>query len=244
MKSGAINIVIETGRGVSDDVTPLERRERGETLLSSVQLTNGHAQGTLDFTVENGSMNGTAIEEGVILREELVDVKSRRLDQDGRLVVDNEGTERSVEETRFIHVPERILLTARTDCDSARSVFESVTGSTIEQGEIDIKSFDDAHPEAESRLEWGADKEGEYGPICLVADENRDLPTDRRIDPNDRAQFTFNHLDWEGRDLYGTVTASGYVELYRDQNSRGRIGTEEFTRFVMEEVLPHTNVSG
>lgn len=244
MKSGAINIITEAGRGVSNDVAPLERREQEETLRSSVRLTNDHAQGTLNFTVENGEMSGTAIQEGNIFREEPVEFKSRRLDQNGQLVSDTEGTERSVEETRFIHVPGQILITARTKCDTARSVFESVSGSNIELGKIDIRSFDDAHPDAESRLEWGDDKEGEYGPICLVADEDRDLPADRRIDPDERAQFTFTHLDWEERDLYGTVTDSGYVELYRDQNDRGQISTEEFTRFVIEEVLPHTRVAG
>ncbi|ELZ77475.1 hypothetical protein C456_03021 [Haloferax volcanii DSM 14919] len=188
-------------------------------------------------------MSGTAIHEGNIFREEVIEYKSRRLDTDGRLIIDTEGTERSVEETRFIYVPDQILLTARTEWDKARSVFESVSGSNVEPGRIDIKSFDDAHPEAEPRLEWGDDKEGEYGPICLVAGENQDLPTDRRIDPHGRAQFTFDHLDWEGRDLYGTVTASGYVELYRDQNGGEKISTEEFTRFVIEEVLPHTSVS-
>lgn len=243
MKSGAINIITEAGQGVSNDDPPLQRREQGETLRSSVQLTNDHAQGTLDFTIEDGDMSGTAIHEGNIFREELVEFKSRRLDQGGQLVTDTEGTERSVEETRFIHVPEKILITARTECDSARSVFESVSGSNVQPGQIDIRSFDDAHPDAESRLEWGDDEEGEYGPICLVADEDRDLPEDRRTDPDERAQFTFNHLNWEKRKLYGTVTASGYVELYRDQNGRGKISTEEFTRFVIEEVLPHTSVS-
>jgi len=243
MKSGAINIITDTGEEVSNDAPPLERREQGETLRSSVQLTNDHAQGTLDFTVEDGYISGTAIHEGNVFREELVEFESRRLDQDGQLVVDTEGTERSVEETQFIYVPEEILITARTECDSARSVFESVSGSNTEPGQIDIRSFDDAHSDAESRLEWGDDKEGEYGPVCLVADEGGDLPENRRIDPDKRAQFTFNNLDWEGRDLYGTVTASGYVELYRDQNGRGQISTEEYTRFVIEEVLPHTSVS-
>jgi len=244
MKSGAINIITDEGRGVSNDTAPIERREQGKTLRSSVQLSNSHAQGTLDFTVEDGEMSGTAIQEGEILREDLVEFKNKRLDQNGRLVTDEEGTERTIEETQFIHVSEQILITARTECESARSVFESVSGSNTEPVQIDIKSFDDAHPDAESRLEWGDDKEGEYGPICLIADEGQNLPEDRRTDPDKRVQFTFDYLDWEERDLYGTITASGYVELYRDQNGRGQIGTEEFTRFVIEEVLPHSRVDG
>ena len=243
MKSGVVNIITESGQGVSNETPPLERSEQGETLRSSVHLTNDHAQGTLDFAVEDGEMSGTAIQQGDILREELVEFKSNRLNQDGQLVTDKEGTERSVEETQFIYVPSQILITARTGCDTARSVFESISGANVEPGWIDISTFDKAHPEAESRLEWGDDKEGEYGPVCLVAEEGQNLPEDRRIDPDGRAQFTFDHLGWENRDLYGTVTASGYVELYRDHNDRGRIGTEEFTRFVTNEVLPHTRVA-
>jgi hypothetical protein len=242
MKSGAIKIITEEGHGVSNDAAPIERHEEGETLRSSVQLSNSHAQSTLDFTVEDGEMSGTVINEGKILREELIEFKNRRLDQDGRPVIDDEGTERSIEETKFIHVSEQVLITARTECESACSVFESVSGSNTEPATIDIKSFDDAHPDAESRLEWGDDREGEYGPICLVAGEGQNLPEDRRTDPNKRVQFTFDHLDWEERDLYGTITASGYIELYRDQNGRGQISTEEFTRFVIEEVLPHSRI--
>ena len=243
MKSGAINIITDGGQGVSNDNDPLKRHERGKTLRSSIQLSNGHAQGTLDFTVEDGEMTGTAIQEGKVLREELSEFKNKRLDQDGSVIVDKEGTERTIEETRFIHVSDQILITARTECELARSVFKSVSGSTTEPAQIDIKSFDDAHPDAESQLEWGDDKEGEYGPICLVADEDQNLPEDRRTDPNNRIQFTFDHLNWEERDLYGTITASGYVELYRDHNNRGQINTEEFTRFVIEEGRPHTRIA-
>ena len=242
MKSGAIKIITEEGQGISNDAAPIERHEQGETLRSSVQLSNSHAQSTLDFTVEDGEMSGTAINEGKILREELIEFKNRRLDQDGRPVIDDEGTERSIEETNFIHVSEQVLITDRTECESACSVFEAASGSNTEPATIDIKSFDDAHPDAESRLEWGDDREGEYGPICLVADEGQNLPENRRTDPDKRVQFTFDHLDWEERDLYGTITASGYIELYRDQNGRGQISTEEFTRFVVEEVLPHSRV--
>lgn len=244
MKSGAINIITEAGQGVSTEMPPLERSEQGEILRSSVRLTNDHAQGTLDFAIEDGEMHGTAIQEGDVLREELVEFKNIRLDQDGQLVIDKEGTERSVQETQFIYVPRQIFITARTGCDTARSVFESISGTNVEPGQIDISSFDRAHAEAESRLEWGDDEQGEYGPVCLVAEEGRNLPEDRRIDPDGRAQFTFDHLRWEERDLYGTVTSSGYVELYRDHNDRGKIGTEEFTRFVTNEVLPHTSVAG
>ncbi len=122
-------------------------------------------------------------------------------------------------------------------------MFESVSGSNIEPGWIDIRSFDDAHPNADSRLEWGDDAEGEYGRVCLVADGDGDLSENSRIDQNERVQFTFDNLEWDSRNLYGTITASGYVELYRDQNSRRQISTEEFTRFVIEEVLPHTGVT-
>lgn len=243
MKSGAINIITEAGQSVSDDIAPIERYEQDETLRSSVQLTNDHAQGTLDFAVEDGEMSGTAIQEGTIFRENLVEFRTKRLDQDGQLIIDREGRERSVEETRFVHVPEQILITERTECDTARSVFEAVSNSNVDSAEINIRSFDESHPTAEPRLEWGIDEQREYGPICLVADQGRDLPEDRRIDPNERAQFTFNNLEWESRKLYGTITAGGYVELYRDQNGRDPISTEEFTRFVIEEVLPHTEVA-
>lgn len=242
MKSGAIHVITEPGRSVSNDAAPLERQERGETLRSSVQFTNDHGQATLDFDLEDGTLAGISVQEGKILREELIEHRSRRLDENGRMVVDNEGVERAIEEVKFVHVPERLLVTARTGCDAALSEFEMVSGAKVEPAGIDIKSFEDAHPDTELRLEWAEDQEGEFGPVCLVARDDSPLPSNRRTDPDERAQLTFDHLAWDGRRLFGTITASGYVELYRDQNGGQHIGTQEFTRFVIDEVMPHVTL--
>lgn len=232
MKSGAINIVTDFGQGLSAGSAPLERREEGRTLRSMIQLTNGHAQATLD---------GTTIAEGTVYRDELVDVKTRRVNSDSTLEVASEGQEIQVAETPFIHVENHALITARTGAEDARNIIQTLTSSTIQEAEIDIQAFAATHSEAEPSLGWSYDGDEDLK-LCAVGDIAGNSDIRRRLDTSHKVQLSFENLKWDGRSLCGTVTKSGYVELYRDENG-GRIGTEEFTRFVLEEVIKHSAVA-
>lgn len=236
MKSGAINIVTEPGQGLSANPAPLERQEDGQTLRSTIQLATNHAQTTLeDITIENGDFKATTIIEGTVLRDELVDAKSHRIAKHGGLEVVNEGDEIRVSETRFIYAKDQTLLTARTEADAARNIVETFSSSTIEEATVDIPSFAAAHPDSNSVLEWGHDEDLT---LCAVGDISSDSDLRERLNTSQRAQMSFQNLEWNGRRLYGTITKSGYVEIYRDENG-GNVGTEEFTRFVLEQVMEH-----
>lgn len=240
MKYGAINIVTDSGHGLPADPAPLERREEGKALRSTIELENEHPQATLsDITVENGELEATTIAEGKVLREELTEMKTRRVNKEGNLEVKEEGKEVRPKETRFIHVKDEILLTQMTEADEARNIIEEFTSSNIKEAMIEIPAFADAHPEADSALEWGR---GENGKLCAVEEMSSDEDIRKHLDTSQRAQLSFKNLKWEGRRLYGTVTRSGYVQLYRDDNG-GEVGTEEFTRFVLEEVIEHATIS-
>ena len=236
MKSGAINIVIEPGQSLSANSAPLERQEDGRTLRSTIQLATNHAQTTLtNLTIEDGDLEATSIIEGTVLRDELVDMKIRRVSKNGDLEVTDEGQEIRVNETPFIYAKDQVLLTARTGADAARNIVETLSSSTIKEATIDIPAFAEAHPESDSVLEWG--RNGDDGlTICAVGDISSDRDLRRRLNTSQRAQMSFRNLQWNGRRLYGTLTKSGYVEIYRDDNG-GDVGSEEFTRFVLEEVM-------
>lgn len=238
MKSGAINIVIEPGQGLSANSAPLERHEEGQTLRSTIQLATNYAQTTLsDMTIEDGELEATTITEGTVLRDELVDMKIHRVSKDGNLEVTKEGKEIQVNETPFIYADDQVLITARTGADAARNIVETFSSSAIKEASIDIPTFAEAHPEADSVLEWG--RNGDDGlTICAVGDISSDSDLRRRLNTSQRAQMSFRNLNWDGRRLYGTITKSGYVEIYRDENG-GNVGSEEFTRFVLEEVIEH-----
>lgn len=242
MKSGAVNIVTNPGQGLSADISPLERQEDGEVLRSMIELVNSHQATFADLTVDDGDLKATSVDEGTVYREELIEYKSRRLDEDGNLQVDNEGIERQVNETQFIHAAEQVLLTQSTTDDTAREIIEALSSSVIEEAKIDIQSFAAAHPEADPVLEWGPDTQQKLNAICGVGDLSTDTQIRNRLDRSDSAQLSFEGLQWDGRSLYGTVTNSGYVEIYRDENG-GDIGTLEFTRFVLDEVTPHASVA-
>jgi hypothetical protein len=240
MKSGAINIVAKSGQSLSSDAVPLERQEDGHDLRSTIQH-NGHAQSTLgDMSVNDGSLEATKISEGTILREELVDVKTKRINGDGRPEIYRTDTEVQVDETRFIFVEDQILLTERTEADAARKTVETITEATIREARIDLKGFTDAHPEFDSVLDWGDERDGDFT-LCVIGDSPTAENIRKQLDSSNRVQVSFQNLKWEGCRLFGTITESGYVEIYRDENG-GRFGTEEFTRFVLEEVIPHAEV--
>jgi len=234
--------VTNPGHGLSADVAPLERQEGDQLLRSTIELINSHQATFADLSVDDGELNATSVDEGTVYREEQVEFKSRRLDEDGDLRVDNEGVERQVDETQFIHAAERLLLTQSTKDDTAREIIEALSSSVIEEATIDIQSFAAAHPKADPVLEWGPDTQQKLNAICGVGDIASDEQIRKRLDRSDSAQLSFEGLQWDGRRLYGTVTKSGYVELYRDQNG-GDIGTLEFTRFVLDEVTPHASVA-
>jgi hypothetical protein len=244
MKSGAIKIVTEDGHGISDNPSPLERQEEGQTLRSTIQIGSNHRQTTLgDLTVENGDISATAFTEGTVLREERVEVKTRRIGGDGRLEVDSEGAEVQVAETPFIHIEGEVLLTARTEAESARKIVETLSSSTIRDATVDVDGFMDSHPEADPVLGWGRNQDDEISAICAVGDIPADKEIQRRFDRSQPAQKSFENLEWNDRTIYGTITESGYVEIYRDENG-GNIGTSEFARFVVEEVLEHAKIAG
>lgn len=241
MKYGAINIVTTPGRDLTERSAPLERQEEGQTLRSTIQLANSHAQTTLgDITLKDGQLEATTIVEGSVLREVLVDDRTERITADGDPDVTDKGTKVSIAETRFILVPGEVLIMERTGADAARSVIETYCRSEIEPAQIDLQAFSESHPDAKPVLEWGHDRESS-STLCVIGDEGANSELRNRLDPADRAQLSFQGLEWESRSLYGTATESSYIELYRDENG-GSVDTGEFVRFVLEEVKPYTTL--
>ncbi len=230
MKSGAINIPTNDGNGIPDNNPVYEREESDTTLRSTIRVVD-----SLQATLEDATGESLPVVEGETLRDELVNAEVPRVTDEGALDTLREGREPRADITRFIHSRGNVLLLQRTEAENARKIIEQATGATLEPGRIDIDSFESAHPEAEHKLEWGRTEEGN-----LFANEERlsERAIRKQLDESDKAQLSWKGLKWNGRRLYGTITKSGYVEIYRDEGE-GRIGTREFTRFVIEEVMDH-----
>jgi hypothetical protein len=197
---------------------------------------------TLDMEVEDGEINAPTVLEGKVHRETLVETMTRRVAADGKLEVAEEGVERQVTETRSILVDDELLLTARTEADEARQVVEHLAQSNIAPAEIDVESFRDSHPEADRKLEWAPDPESDDLYCRVARSDDPEMQGESELDSSESIQWSFKNLEWDGRSLYGTITESGYVEIYRDE-AGSDIGTEEFTRFVMDEVMSHTGIA-
>lgn len=235
MKSGAINVITKSGQGLSLDSVPLERREEGMSLSSTIELNP--TQAPIDeFSDESGSV--LTIQEGSVFRENPVEIKTRRIDEEGNLVVEDESTERQVAETRFAYVEGELFVTERTEAEDARRIAESLSSSRIREARIDVRSFAEDHPEADPFLEWASDEEGD-SKICVVGEDREWDEVIDDLDTSSSAQISFDNLRWDEKRLHMTVTRSGYVEIYSDK-SGGRVGTRDFVRFLLDEVAKHT----
>lgn len=239
MKSGAVNIIIEPGQGLTLDSAPLERSENGETLRSTIQL---ETQSTLnEFAADGGEAESPNVEMGTVFREDTVEFRTRQIDEDGDLVVEKEGTETRVEETDILYLEEEFVVTQRTDADNARNIVESLSSSRIHEAEVDLQSFVEAHPEAKPRLEWVSDDESDRQ-MCLIGEDRTWGELKRELENPNSAQLILDNLEWGDRRLHLTITQSGYVDIYKDKNG-GHIGPREFAEFLLEEVVDHASAT-
>lgn len=238
MKSGAINLIVEDSEPLARNPDPLTRSEGDETCSSVYQLTRGGQQGTLTSHSESGEVQ-IPIQEGTVYREEPEHEKTRRIAEDGALETERDEMVTRVEETDFTFVNNEFLITQRTGADQARSIISQYSSSRIKESRIDVASFYEAHSDLEPFLEWAS---GIDGKLCVIDDASTGDEIRQRLDESERDQMSFRALSWQNRVLSGTITRSGYIELYGDRLG-GSITTTEFAQFVDQEVLDHTSIA-
>ncbi|NHN40518.1 hypothetical protein G9C85_02550 [Halorubellus sp. JP-L1] len=231
MKAGAINLVTTPGDGFTSPNSPLERIEHEHKLRSTLDPRSDGFQTSLD---------GPSFAEGTIYREELVDIKTKRITETGKLEVDEERKERQINETPFLYIKGEAWIPRSTGSPAARNIFEQITGSNIMEARIDTESFAREHSEATLRDVIGPDTEGQLSSIRASGPNAGSDSLTKRIGDS-RVQTSYENLEWRDRRLYMTLTKSGYVEIYRDQ-SGGDITSSEFAHFIVDEVLPHAYI--
>lgn len=226
MKSGAINLISESGQSIDQETFPKEHWKGDEKLLSTLRVER--SQQLID---------GTTITQGQTAYEETTNVKTHRIRPDGGLEVGRNEQEIEVVLTNFIYIEDEVLLTERTKADTACEMVETATDSIIEPSRIDIESFAGAHAEAELFLAWIRNEDEELTSVCGVGNITEDTEFERRLEQSESTQLSFDGLEWNGRQLRGTITRSGYVEIYQPHD----VDTEEFARFIREEVVQYSS---
>lgn len=192
---------------------------------------------TLSIRGTQQLINGTSITRGQVGHEDTARVQSHRIRPDGTLEIERDEHDVVVEVSDFLYVEDEVLITVSTDAEVPRRMVETATGATIESGRINIEKFAETHAEANPFLAWGRDAEGDLKSVCGVGNIAEDEDFSQRLEASENTQLSFEGLLWNGRELRGTVTRSGYVEIYSPRD----VGSEEFTRFLLEEVIQHAS---
>lgn len=231
MHAGGIHLITDSGNGIDTTDFPRERVKNGETLLSTVSVKgNGTAQTTL-------GADDLRVARGEVARDDLADIKTKRITSDGDIVVDREATDIETEVRDFTYVQDEFLLTDKTREEATcELVAEAIDGTVVPTG-LDIRGFAEAHPEAEPDQAWTRNEDEE--PECLGAFGSLEDADDlaKRVEEGQDIQRGFKNLEWEGRLLRGTTTRSGYLAIYGPQE----MSRMEFVRFIRDEVLPHAS---
>lgn len=221
MKSGAINLITES-HGIDTNPFPFEQEKDGETLRTSLRVRGGQK-----------TFNGMTVRQGRTMKEELIDIKTRHVNSKGDLELDREVTEKQVNDTEFFEVDNEFVITESTKDDTAREILGHAMDGSVKQALVDVVELAKAHPSAEMNMA-GTDHGSNVDHITAVGDIKHatDLPNDVRNHPN--VLLGFEGLQWNRRSLRGFITKSGYLAIYEP----AEVGTEEYSQFVREEVLP------
>lgn len=231
MNSGAIAHFSEPGGAIDDSKFPVARVESDEELLSSLNMRGETIQADFEAIRDGGPME---LSRGRAAREEIEEVKSTAIREDGRIDVGNEGTVVSAQVADLLHLKGEFIVTNDTESDFAHSLVERATGGEIADTELDLSSFVVEYPDLDIGLGGFYDRDGDVEKGVHIGDLDDEKDPHEFVEDAAINRLGVENFEYRGRSLDFLVTESGYVDIY-DNN----VGTLEFVRFIDEIITPH-----
>lgn len=227
MKTGAIAVITKDGHDIDHEQFPTSRQKSGFKLHSTLET---------DWT--QSLLNGRHIIRGRAVAEQLEKVKSPTIETDGGVQRNDIEQEKTAVVSEFAYVPGEFVLTESTSDDFVGHLIEHATDAHVRRGKIDLSQFADAHSEANFWMGWSRSSHGPIDNIFASGDIDDDPDVAQLVKENKSSQLGLRNVEFEGRLMKLVLSESGWVEVHRPKD----MGTVEFTRFVDQEVMPHTFV--
>ncbi|WP_238378589.1 hypothetical protein [Haloarcula rubripromontorii] len=226
MKRGGIAVVTDSGHDIDDAQFPKKRTEDGHELLA-----------TVDVDWQQSMLGGQQVAHGRIAEELTAEIKTTRIRTDGGVEVGREETDVVPQTTEFSHVPGEFFVTESTQDEFADQLMEEATGETIHRAQVDLESFAAAHPNADPWMGWFRSGNGPIDSGAAYGDIDSEPDLVKFIHSNENSQLGLTNLEYEGQLLKLVLSEGGWLAIYNPKD-RDRV---EFTRFIHDEVLPHTS---
>ncbi|MCD2202952.1 hypothetical protein [Halobacterium sp. KA-6] len=231
MNRGALAHFVNPGSEIDDGDFPNFRTEQGHELKSSLNMRGEIMQTDL------GAFNGGGpldLSRGRAAQEHVVDVETTRIQDDGTIAVDDEGTEIATQDTDILHLEGEFIVTNDTESDFAHNLIEDATGGTLVNSELDLGTFAEEYPQADIWLGGFYDRDGPVEKGVHIGDLSGDTDAREFIDEAAINRLGVENFGYNGRSLKFLITESGYVDIYDSS-----VDTLEFVRFLHEIVVPH-----
>ncbi|WP_232508500.1 hypothetical protein [Haloarcula marismortui] len=108
---------------------------------------------------------------------------------------------------------------------------------TIHPAQVDLESFAAAHHNADPWMGWFRASDGPIDSGAAYGDIDSEPDLAEFIHSNENSQLGLTNLKYDGRLLKLVLSESGWLAIYDPKD----MDTIEFTRFIHDEVLPHTS---